>query len=252
MSSARRMSVAWLWLAPLLLVVLVALIQWLPLLTLADPWAAATVARPYTPLELLGRDIYLREGCGVCHSQLVRTLEPDIRRFGWPDGAAASYYDHPTVLGGRRYGPDLATIGGRLPDSWLRRYLRAPRSVATNSSMPVYARLAAKRLNYADLPERLRLMRRLGVPYSLARSELDANSRRFGVEMARYYDILHAEAGLVEQARRRDYDGDPARITEMDALIAYIQSLGQRLPSDRTTAPEDASGIAAQKPVRGS
>lgn len=238
MSAARRISVAWLWLAPLFLVVLVALVQWTPLLTLPDPQAAATLVRPYTPLELRGRDIYLREGCGRCHSQTVRLLEVDVRRYGWPGGAAVARYDHPTQGGSRRYGPDLSLIGGRLPDHWYQRLLADPAALSPLGAMPAYPWLASNKLSYADLPERMRRLRRLGVPYSLTNSERNANLRRYGAALASQFDILHAEKHLAQQASEQDRDGDPARITEMDALIAYLQSLGQRVlvgPAARST-----------------
>lgn len=227
-NTGRRMSVAWLWLAPLLLVVLVALIQWLPLITLAGHSAPGTNngERPYTPLELLGYGIYLREGCGHCHSQSIRALEQDVMRYGHYSTATEFRFDHPTQWGQRRYGPDLARIGGQFPDSWHRLHLATPRAVVPDSIMPRYGWLTEQSLGYADLPGRLRALRRLGIPYSLTAEERDRNRQDFGEALAGYYDIHQAQAALLEQAQRRDYDGNPERLTEMDALIAYLQTLG--------------------------
>jgi cytochrome c oxidase cbb3-type subunit 2 len=229
-NEGRRMSVAWLWLAPLLLVVLVALVQWLPLITLAENghYAAENNGRPYTALELLGYGIYLREGCSHCHSQSIRALERDVMRYGHYSIAAESQFDHPTLWGARRYGPDLAHIGGQYPDSWYRHHLAAPQLLVPGSIMPRYGWLEDKRLGYADLPGRLRALRRLGIPYSLTPVERDRNQQDYGEALAGYYDIHQAQAGLLEQTRWRDYDGIPSRVTEMDALIAYLQTLGSR------------------------
>jgi len=231
MNEGRRMSVAWLWLAPLLLVVLVALVQWLPLITLAEEgdYLAEDDGRPYTPLELLGYGIYLREGCGHCHSQSIRPLQRDVMRYGHFSVALESRFDHPTLWGARRYGPDLAHIGGQYPDSWHRHHLAAPQTLVPGSIMPRFGWLADKRLSYADLPARLRALRRLGIPYSLTTFERERNQQHFGEALAGYYDIHQAQAGLLEQTRRRDYDGIPSRVTEMDALIAYLQTLGSHL-----------------------
>ena len=243
-NEGRRMSVAWLWLAPLLLVVLVALVQWLPLITLAENghYAAENNGRPYTALELLGYGIYLREGCSHCHSQSIRALERDVMRYGHYSTAIESQFDHPTQWGGRRYGPDLARIGGQYPDSWHRRHLAMPRSLVPDSPMPRYGRLADQRLGYADLPGRLRALRRLGIPYSLTSLERGRNRQRFGETLAGYYHIHQAQAALLEQAQQRDFDGNPERLTEMDALIAYLQTLGDRSQAVRE---QRLPGIAA-------
>lgn len=247
MNERRGMSVAWLWLAPLLIILLVILVQWLPLIAVhprhaalagggtdgkadgrADTAAAVPLdepARPYTPLELRGRDIYLREGCGGCHSQMVRQVYSDRRRYGPPSDAQFGF-DRPVQWGLRRYGPDLSYIGGKYPSAWHRLHLLAPRQVVAESNMPAYAWLAKRRLSYADLPERLRALRRIGVPYSLTPEERSRNRERFGERLAARLDIHRAEANLLQQASEQNDDGDAALLSELDALIAYIQVMG--------------------------
>lgn len=248
------MSVAWLWLAPLLLVLLVMLLQWVPLLaSVAVRTTSASVAtdqpqtlavRLYTPLELRGRDIYLREGCSGCHSQLVRLLDSDTQRYGGPSQARDTLYDHPVQWGLRRYGPDLSHIGGKYPHRWHRQHLAAPRSVAVVSTMPAYPWLLHNRLSYADLPERLRILRSAGLPYSLTAEEFSRNVTRYGRAQAMQFDIHRAEASLLLQARQRDFDGNPALLSEMDALIAYIQVIGVPASAPVNSPASTASAAA--------
>lgn len=237
----RGMSVAWLWLAPVLMILLLMLVQWLPLMAAHPSLAASETAsdasadaapllfdspaQPYTPLELRGRDIYLREGCGGCHSQLVRLLDSDQRRYG-PSSPAHFAFERPVQWGLRRYGPDLSHIGGKYPSAWHRRHLLAPRQVVAESSMPAYTWLAIRPLSYADLPDRLRALRRVGLPYSLTQEEQIHNSERFGEQLAARLDIHRAEANLLQQANEQNHDGDAALLSELDALIAYIQVMG--------------------------
>ena len=241
MSDGRGMSVAWLWLAPLLMILLLVLVQWLPLMAGQPALAGAGLdadrglvgeplfddrVRPFSPLELRGRDIYLREGCSGCHSQMIRLVVSDRRRYG-PSSQAADYaFDRPVQWGLRRYGPDLSSIGGKYPSAWHRRHLLAPRLVVAESTMPAYAWLAQRSLNYADLPDRLRALRRMGLPYSLTDEERAANRERFGELLSVRLDIHRAEANLLQQASQQNDDGDAAVLSELDALIAYIQVMG--------------------------
>ena len=235
MSESRGMSVMWLWLAPVLLVTLVLLIQWLPLFAVKASTGGGTSlpggsgvggVRLYTPLELRGRDIYLREGCSGCHSQLVRLLDSDIARYGSASRAAETVFEHPVRWGLRRYGPDLSRIAGKYPDSWYRQTLSGPRRLDGDSNMPAYSWLLNRRLSYADLPGRLKVLRRVGVPYSLTKVEFERNVVRYGAGIAAQLDIHQTEASLLMQARRHDYDGNPALVSELDALIAYLQVTG--------------------------
>ena len=179
--------------------------------------------RPYTPLELAGRNIYVREGCYSCHSQMIRPFRDEVERYGHYSLAAESMYDHPFQWGSKRTGPDLARVGGRYSDEWHVQHLTDPRAVVPESNMPPYAFLAAKDLQSGDMSTHLRALTRVGVPYSedaIAKANEDlltqvdpfANS----TELEQRYPKVHI----------RDFDGNPDRLTEMDALIAYLQMIG--------------------------
>lgn len=179
--------------------------------------------RPYTPLELAGRNIYIREGCYNCHSQMVRPFRDEVERYGHYSLAAESMYDHPFQWGSKRTGPDLARVGGRYSDEWHVQHLIDPRSVVPESIMPPYAFLAGRELHAGDMTAHLTALSRVGVPYTkeaieaanhdlAAQANPDADT---GALLARY-----------PKAQARDFDGDPKRLTEMDALVAYLQMLG--------------------------
>ncbi len=180
--------------------------------------------RPYTPLELAGREIYIQEGCYVCHSQMVRPLRDEVERYGHYSLAAESMYDHPFQWGSKRTGPDLARVGGRYSDEWHRVHLVNPRSVVPELVMPPYAFLAEQDLDTSHMDEHLRANRILRVPYTndqIAHANTDAAAQATpdgddGSEFSRRYP----------NAAMRDFDGDPSRVTKMDALIAYLQMLG--------------------------
>jgi cytochrome c oxidase cbb3-type subunit 2 len=181
--------------------------------------------RPYTPLEQEGRDIYVREGCYLCHSQMIRPLRDEVERYGHYSLAAESMYDHPFQWGSKRTGPDLARVGGKYSDGWHVDHLRDPRSVVPESVMPPYAFLADKELGDRDIEAKLRALRKVGVPYTddqivNAKADLQAQADPFdagGSALEKRY------GGKIN---RRDFDGQPDRLTEMDALIAYLQMLG--------------------------
>lgn len=180
--------------------------------------------RPYTPLELEGRDIYIREGCYVCHSQMIRPLKDEVERYGHYSLAAESMYDHPFQWGSERQGPDLARVGGKYSDAWHRDHLINPRSVVPESIMPPYAFLAKKDLDYRDIGEKLKAMKTVGVPYTDAEIASAADDLRAQADPSLSDTSLKAHYG--KKVNARDFDGDPDRITEMDALIAYLQMLG--------------------------
>jgi len=182
--------------------------------------------RPYTPLELRGRDIYQREGCYLCHSQMVRPFRDEDLRYGHYSLAAESKYNHPFQWGSKRTGPDLARVGGKYSNEWHVQHLIAPRSVVPESIMPNYPWLLENDLNYASIRARMRALKAVGVPYSETQAEYETNVERFGKEVARMLDINRAEQNLVAEAQREDFDGKPGRITEMEALVAYLQVLG--------------------------
>ncbi|MEJ2344133.1 MAG: cytochrome-c oxidase, cbb3-type subunit II [Gammaproteobacteria bacterium] len=182
--------------------------------------------RPYTPLELRGRDIYVREGCYLCHSQMIRPFRDEMLRYGHYSLAAESQYDHPFQWGSKRTGPDLARVGGKYSNAWHVQHLTAPRSVVPESIMPNYPWLRKTPLRYADIRERMKALKAVGVPYSDDDQEYHANVKRFGRTIADELNILTAEQTLLDQAEQGNYDGDRQHLTEMDALVAYLQVLG--------------------------
>ena len=192
--------------------------------------------RPYTPLEQAGRDIYVREGCYVCHSQMIRPFRDEVERYGHYSLAAESMYDHPFQWGSKRTGPDLARVGGRYSDEWHVQHLKDPRSVVPESVMPPYAFLAEKDLDAGDMAANLTALYRVGVPYSKADIEKAEEDLKVQADP-------NADASdLVKRypkAQARDFDGDPARLTEMDALVAYLQVLGTLVDVNSAAAQED-------------
>jgi cytochrome c oxidase cbb3-type subunit 2 len=192
-------------------------------------WVGGTVEkvagmRPYTPLELEGRNIYVREGCYVCHSQQIRTLRDEVERYGHYSLAAESMYDHPFQWGSERTGPDLARVGGKYSDDWHRAHMIDPRAVVPESIMPPYKFLFETPLDYRDVKKMLVANRHVGVPYSAdqvahAKDDLEAQADP-NAEGARDFQKRYAKTQV------RDFDGDPDHITEGDALIAYLQMLG--------------------------
>lgn len=202
------------------------LIEIVPLFYIDETIEDVEGVRPYTPLELRGRDIYVREGCYTCHSQMIRPFRDELLRYGHYSLAAESMYDHPFQWGSKRTGPDLARVGGKYSNEWHVQHMIAPRSVVPESIMPNYPWLIERDLEYSDIASRMRALKRAGVPYSESQAEYDANVQRFGEEMAAQLDIALAEESLLAQARANAYDGIPGRVTEMEALVAYLQMLG--------------------------
>jgi cytochrome c oxidase cbb3-type subunit 2 len=183
--------------------------------------------RPYTPLELAGRNIYIREGCYLCHSQMVRPMRDEVERYGHFSLAAESMYDHPFQWGSKRTGPDLARVGGRYSNEWHVQHMIDPRSVVPESVMPPYAFMQKRTLDYEYIADDLRANAAVGVPYT---EEMIRNARRDLLSQARP-DAANADVdGLVERYGEKAvadvWDGDPSNITEMDALVAYLQMLG--------------------------
>lgn len=192
-------------------------------------WVPGTVEkvdgmRPYTPLELEGRNIYIREGCYLCHSQMIRSLRDEVERYGHYSLAAESMYDHPFQWGSERQGPDLARIGGKYSDEWHRAHLADPRSVVPESIMPPYRFLAETPLDYRDIEDQLKANRIAGVPYTdddIANAKADLEAQATSDS-----DGVAALQKRYPNTQARDFDGNPKQITEEDALIAYLQMLG--------------------------
>ena len=211
----------------LIVIAIGGLVEIVPLFYLKNTIEAVDSVRPYTPLELAGRNIYVREGCYNCHSQMIRPLRDEVERYGHYSLAAESMYDHPFQWGSKRTGPDLARVGGKYSDDWHRDHLREPKSVVPGTVMPAYPWLAETLLEYGHLKEDLAVQRLLGVPYS---AEMVENAEADVIAQATP-DNPNADA-LVKRyprAQARDFDGNPGRISEADALIAYLQMLGTQV-----------------------
>jgi len=200
------------------------LIEILPLFYLENTIEKVEGMRPYSPLELAGRNIYVREGCYVCHSQQIRPFRDEVERYGNYSLAAESMYDRPFQWGSKRTGPDLARVGGRYSDDWHVAHLIAPRSVVPESVMPGYGFLATTTLDADNIADHLKVQAFLGVPYSEEmiknagadlRAQVDPDSDGAEDVLARY-----------PKAQIRDFDGNPRRLSELDALISYLQMLG--------------------------
>jgi cytochrome c oxidase cbb3-type subunit 2 len=207
----------------LLVVCIGGIVEVAPLFYLQNTIEKVDGMRPYTPLELTGRDIYVREGCYVCHSQMIRPFRDEVERYGNYSLAAESMYDHPFQWGSKRTGPDLARVGGRYSDEWHVEHLTNPRALVPESIMPRYGYLAEATLDTASVGGNLKANAIVGVPYS---EEAIANAQRDLIAQATPDSDT---SGLMERyinVRAEDFDGDPTRITEMDALVAYLQMLG--------------------------
>ena len=195
-----------------------------PLFYLENTIEKAEGVRPYSPLELKGRNIYIREGCYTCHSQMVRPFRDEVERYGHYSLAAESMYDHPFQWGSKRTGPDLARVGGRYSDEWHVQHMIDPRSVVPESIMPAYSFLARTDLRIDDIADHLKANRAVGVPYT---DEMIENAKT-DLESQVDPDADGAEDVVTRypKAQVRDFDGNPDRLTEMDALVAYLQMLG--------------------------
>ncbi|HKU89465.1 MAG TPA: cytochrome-c oxidase, cbb3-type subunit II [Steroidobacteraceae bacterium] len=187
-------KVSWLGIWIVVVIAIGGLVEIVPLYLSNEVTTVAPGVKPYAALQLEGRDIYIREGCYNCHSQMIRPLRAETERYGHYSLAGESVYDHPFQFGSKRTGPDLARVGGRYSDEWHRAHLANPRDVVPESNMPAYAWLANAALDENGTAGKMRALRSVGVPYT------DAD--------------IQGAAGLVHGK------------TEMEALIAYLQGLG--------------------------
>ncbi|HVV78065.1 MAG TPA: cytochrome-c oxidase, cbb3-type subunit II [Pseudolabrys sp.] len=197
-----------------------------PLFTIHQTVEDAPDMRVYTPLELAGRNIYIREGCYACHSQMIRTLRDEVERYGHYSLAVESKYDHPMLWGSKRTGPDLARIGAKYSDEWHVVHLNNPRNVVPESVMPAYTWLLRNDLKTEDLGAHLKAQRAVGVPYT---EEMIVNAAADAYAQASP-DSSNADGVLKRYGQAttiRAFDGVPGRLTEMDALVAYLQVLGR-------------------------
>ncbi len=180
--------------------------------------------RPYTPLELAGRNIYVREGCYNCHSQMVRPFRDEVERYGPYSLAAESMYDHPFQWGSKRTGPDLARVGAKYSDEWHRTHMIDPRSLVPESVMPGYPFLSTTTLDASRIASDLKANAIVGVPYT---EDMIKNAVQDALAQANPDDDnSEAVAKRYPKAQLRDFDGNPTQVTEMDAIIAYLQMLG--------------------------
>ncbi len=180
--------------------------------------------RPYTPLELAGQNVYIREGCYGCHSQQIRALRDEVERYGHYSLAAESMYDHPFQWGSKRTGPDLARVGGKYSDEWHVQHMINPQSLVPESIMPSYPHLSRRVLNLADIGDDLIALRAVGVPYTdemISSATQDAYAQ--ASQDSDYLDGLFERYG--EKVVARNFDGE-THTSEMDALVAYLQVLG--------------------------
>ncbi|WP_428413590.1 cytochrome-c oxidase, cbb3-type subunit II [Pararhizobium sp.] len=215
------------------------LVEIAPLFTIDETVENVKDMRLYTPLELAGRDIYVREGCYACHSQMIRTLRDDVERYGPYSLAVESKYDHPMLWGSKRTGPDLARIGGKYSDFWHVAHLSNPRDVVPESNMPSYKWLATTPLEVGNLPLMLKAQRSVGVPYTddmIANASADARGQ--AVPDSDQSTGVSERYGQATQVSA--FDGVTTNVTEMDALVAYLQVLGQltKAAYENTAAPE--------------
>ncbi len=205
-----------------LVVTIGGLVEIAPLFWLDNTIEKVKGVRPYSPLEMAGRNIYIREGCYTCHSQMIRPMRDEVERYGHYSLAAESMYDHPFQWGSKRTGPDLARVGGRYSDEWHVQHMENPRDLVPESVMPPYGFLIETRLDGSDIADVLWANRMVGVPYTdemIAEAERDFRAQ---ADPDSDYDaLLERYPG----AQVRNFDSQPG-VSELDALIAYMQMLG--------------------------
>ena len=201
--------------------------------------------RPYTPLELAGYNIYIREGCYNCHSQQIRPLRDEVTRYGHYSLAAESMYDHPFQWGSKRTGPDLARVGGKYSDEWHVAHMVDPRSVVPESIMPTYSFLLHRKAKLHDMKAHLKTLRTVGVPYSdemIENAEKDAITQAAGGST----DTSGLTERYGEDVNARDFDGQKHLLSEMDALIAYLQVLGTMVDFEATKEFDPSTATEAE------
>ena len=203
------------------------LVEITPLFYLKSTIEKVDGVRPYSPLELVGRNIYVREGCYNCHSQMIRPLRDEVERYGHYSLAAESMYDRPFQWGSKRTGPDLARVGGKYSDEWHKIHLDDPRAIVPGSIMPSYSWLGQTELVTEHVVTDMKVLAALGVPYS---AEMIGKGVSDLKTQATVDDPdTDALARRYPKAQVRDFDGNPKRLTEADALIAYLQMLGTQV-----------------------
>jgi cytochrome c oxidase cbb3-type subunit 2 len=208
------------------------LVEIVPLFTIESTIEPVQGVRPYSPLELMGRNIYIREGCYVCHSQMIRPFRDEVERYGHYSLAAESMYDHPFQWGSKRTGPDLARVGGKYSNEWHVAHMVDPRSVVPESVMPGYPFLLERELDVPNIAAHLETNRLVGVPYTDEMIAAAAEDLRNQADPAADHEDLLRR---YPKAAVGDFDGQPDRLTEMDALVAYLQILGRMVDFSAVT-----------------
>lgn len=217
-------NVVWLVVLTLVTVSVGGIVELVPLYTIDSTIEPVDGVRPYSPLELYGRDIYIREGCYNCHSQMIRPFRDENERYGHYSLAAESMYDHPFQWGSKRTGPDLARVGGRYSDAWHVEHMIDPRAVVPESVMPGYPFLAKTPVDPKLIEDLLKTNRMVGVPYT---DEQIANAKADLMAQANPdADEVEGLESRYNKIQVRDFDGNPDQVTELDALVAYMQMLG--------------------------
>ncbi|MCM2453406.1 cytochrome-c oxidase, cbb3-type subunit II [Agrobacterium vitis] len=223
-------------LGSLLVVAIGGIVEIAPLFYLQNTIEKVEGMRPYSPLELAGRDIYIREGCYLCHRQMIRPFRDEVERYGHYSLAAESMYDHPFQWGSKRTGPDLARVGDRYSNDWQVQHLSDPRSVVPESIMPKYAFLKETPLKITNVSMDLKVNSEVGVPYT---QDMIDNAKADLAAQADPNADTTALLARYPKAKVGDFDGNPAVLSEMDALIAYLQMIGTLVDF---TKYDDATG----------
>ncbi len=204
----------------LVLILIGGLVEIVPMLTIKSNIPTIASVKPYTPLELQGRDIYIREGCYTCHSQMIRPFRSETERYGEYSKAGEFVYDHPFQWGSKRTGPDLAREGGKYPDSWHYNHMLDPTTMSPGSIMPAYEFLLNKNLDISSTPAKIRVMQKLGVPYP---ENYDTKANDDLIKQANKISENLKKEGVVVQSDK-----------EIVAIIAYLQRLGKDIKAEKT------------------
>lgn len=200
------------------------LVEIIPLFRIETTIEKVSGMRPFTPLELVGQQVYIRENCSSCHSQQIRPLRDEVERYGHYSLAAESMYDHPFLWGSKRIGPDLARVGGKYSDEWHTAHLARPRDVVPESIMPSYKFMMNQGANFLDIKKLMQAYRATGVPYT---DEMIENAYNDAMAQAHVdSDAAGLNARYGKKVNIRDFDGQKNFVSESDALIAYLQTLG--------------------------
>ena len=227
-------NITWLSVGAFIAVAIGGVVEIAPLFWIDNTIEKVEGMRPYTPLELAGRNIYIREGCYNCHSQMIRPFRDEVERYGHYSLAAESMYDHPFQWGSKRTGPDLARVGGKYSNDWQVAHLVDPRAVVPESIMPGYAWMKDRPLKYTDIQDHMKTLRIVGVPYT----DEQIASAKADLEAQKNPDA--DTAGLTKRYPKAvvaNFTGNKG-VTEMDALVAYLQVLGTMVDFTKYQSPK--------------